>query len=290
MHSRHQLAAHEEADTRAAGVAGPGERLTETVESIRRHTAAIVGYRQPHDVLGCVRNHLDRDAAGAAVDDGVLKQIANDGIEAAGVGDDAGIAIDLNVELRPVLRQARDDLADLDPFRKQSAVGLCHEQRILELNLQADGVMQQPVERLPRWRLRPVLPHAFGLELHAGERGLQVVREGQEERLERLAADMLASNRKDDGQAAGDEERDERRALPEKHVLQPRRLGGQSDRQPPRRQRHRADKPHGRNEVMQPAVRGGLHAFAASRAAATRTSVACASVPSSCASEMKPTS
>ena len=130
-----------------------------------------------------------RRAVRAAVHDGVLQHVAEDRVEGARIG-----------ERRRPLRRRRGSApasprasrasagAHVDPLPQQPAVGLRDEERVLELNLQPDGVVQQAIERRACAASGQSSRRPSACSWMLARDGLQVVGERHEERLERLRA------------------------------------------------------------------------------------------------------
>ena len=122
--------------------------------------------------------------------------------------------VTLHVELRPVLREPRDRGADVDPLAQQPAVRLRDEQRVLELDLEAHGVVQQPVERSARRDVGPVLAQASACSCTLASEVFRSCVNDMKNVSSAWRRPMLAPNRQHDRDAAGDEQRDERARPP----------------------------------------------------------------------------
>ena len=259
--------------------AGARERLTERVERVRRHAAAVVGERQTHERRPVLSGSMSTvDAARAAVHDGVLQQVAHDGVEAPRIHDDVASPLTSTVELGPVLGQPRDRAR-----RRRSvptAAGHPAARRTASSRAESEAAPCRGAAgraaRAPA-RVGPVFTQALGLQLHARERRLQVVRERQEERLERLRA---AGARAESPRRSRRRRRASRtmNATPSQTNIRCRRSGSEyrpSD-EPPRRERHGDAQPADGHDVRRAGCSRGRRSSRPPDARAASTSASAA--------------
>ena len=153
-----------------------------------------------------------------------------------------------------------------NPLAQQApATQIDQEERVFELQLEPQRILQQPLDEGIGRLSGEVLPDALRLELQAGQGGLRVVRKRGEELLDLSMAPPLPPDVGDEGRPAADQQDDQDTPLPEQHPVVLIGLGHIDDRRrpqpldltesedhPPPGERHRKEEPRAGQTNLQP--------------------------------------